>query len=49
MNDDIVLEGSLSESVPLATPLVSSAGAPFTAEGFSTLRCVPYGGRVTVR
>ena len=49
VNDDIVIEGSLSESVPLATPLVSSAGAPFTAEGSSTLRCVPYGGRVTVR
>ncbi|MBQ9741759.1 MAG: formylglycine-generating enzyme family protein, partial [Kiritimatiellae bacterium] len=49
VNDDIVIEGSLSESVPLATSLVSPAHAPSTAEGSSTLRCVPYGGRVTVR
>jgi hypothetical protein len=49
VNDDVAIEGSLSESVPLATSLVSPAHAPSTAEGSSTLRCVPYGGRVTVR
>lgn len=49
VNDDVDVEGDVSESEPLGTALVSVGGAPSQSEGGTVLRCVPHGGRVTVR
>jgi hypothetical protein len=49
VNDDEDVTGSQSESVPLSTGLISFGGDTVTAKGDAVLRCVPHGGRVTVR